>query len=225
VAENVVSTGSGRSRRADALPGARQTCFDDHVEGSAQLNSVAEALDHVEAPREAVGWAQPLGHDFPAAWRTCPNPCWLIHLAHAARMPFDSVLAAVTAASRYFLDAFPRDDYINDLLNVGIPIEDLAGDGVADVSSLYELASSDAFKQEERSNLGYGDGFVEQAYCTAARTLSDLEAALVAKCGHSPAQARERVLAIVRENTTVEEFLGAYMRCVKPGYAGLELVR
>jgi hypothetical protein len=85
-----------------------------------------------------------------------------------------------------------------------------------------ELTRSDAFKHEDRYNLGYGDGFVEQAYCMAVGTIGEREAALIASCGHSPAQARERVLAMFHEHVSVQAFLVAYTRCVKLGYAGLE---
>lgn len=191
------------------------------MDDDSRLNAVDEALAHVEAPDDAVAWARAHGHDFPAAWDACPRASWLVHLAHTARMPFASVLAAATTACRYFLDSVPRDDF-NLLLDIGIPIETLAGNGVADISGLHELASTQAFADEESKNLGYGDGFVEQAYDTAACMFDELEAALVTSCGRSPDEARARILAILREHTSKDEFLRAYVRCVRLGFAGLE---
>ena len=58
--------------------------------------TVAEALEHFEAPDDAVAWAAAFGSDFYAAWRACPVASWLAHLAVTARMPFAPMAPCTT---------------------------------------------------------------------------------------------------------------------------------
>lgn len=59
--------------------------------------SVAEALNHVQAPADAVRWSDRFGHDMPRAWRECSHADWLLFLALFVRA--DVRLAPAVVAS------------------------------------------------------------------------------------------------------------------------------
>jgi hypothetical protein len=171
-----------------------------------RLHTVAEALAHVEAPAAVVAWARPFELDFERAWRECPRASWLAHLGLTARMPFEPLLAGIAAAHALR----PRDPDIHELAALGVTIKDPED---VPLAILQELAASAEFQREQRVNLGYGDGFVEQAFCSAAHDLEALEEALGV----------DVVLGAVRAQANVGAFMRAYRRCVDEGYAGLEI--
>jgi hypothetical protein len=187
-----------------------------------RLFTVAEALAHFEAPRDAVDWAGPFALDFEAAWLACPRASWLAHLAVTAHMPFGPMLAVVTSATDLRRRVVPLDEVIADLRADGIDVGDPDDAGL---EALRELVAEPTFANEERGNFGYGDGFFEQAYASAARQLEDIENMLVAKAGRTPTQARAELLGVARAHVRLDDFMHAYRVCIAHGYAGLEINR
>jgi hypothetical protein len=186
-----------------------------------RLFTVAEALAHFEAPREAVEWAAPFDLDFAAAWLACPRASWLAHLALTARMPFAPILASVASAHELRRRVVPLDELIADLRADGIDIGDPHDAGL---EALRELVAEPTFADEEQY-FGYGDGFFEQAYAGAVHELDEIEDMLAAKAGRTPRQARAELLGLVRTHVKLDDFMQSYFTCIENGYAGLEINR
>lgn len=187
-----------------------------------RLFTVAEALRHFEAPRDAVEWAEPFDLDFAAAWLACPRASWLAQLALTAHMPFAPILASVLSAHDLRRRVVPLDGVIADLRAEGI---DAADPDDAGLEALRELVAQPTFTDEERANFGYGDGFFESAYAGAARQLDEISDMLVAKAGRTPTQARAELLGLLRTHVKLDDFMQSYRACIEHGYAGLEISR
>jgi hypothetical protein len=184
--------------------------------------TVAEALEHFEAPDDAVAWAKRFASDFYGAWQACPIASWLAHLAVTARMPFAPMLAAVTAAHDLRRRNVPLDEELAELRAEGIEVEDPDDAGL---DAIRDLVAQPLFADEESRNTGYCGGFFEQAYFSAARELDEIEQMLIAKAGRTPPQARAEMVGLVRACVRVDDFMRAYQRCLKNGTGGLEIER
>ncbi|HTL37383.1 MAG TPA: hypothetical protein VL326_29820 [Kofleriaceae bacterium] len=184
--------------------------------------TVAEALEHFEAPSDCVAWGKGFASDFYAAWRACPCASWLAHLAVTARMPFAPMLAAVATAHDLRRRVVPLDAELAELRAEGIPVDDPDDAGLQE---LRDLVAQPLFADEESRNTGYCGGFFEQAYFAAARELDEIEAMLVAKARRTPVQARTELVGLVRSLVKVDDFMRAYQRCLKNGSGGLEIER
>jgi hypothetical protein len=188
-----------------------------------RLFTVAEALAHFEAPRDAVEWAAPFDLDFAAAWSACPRASWVVYLAFTAHVPFAPILASVESAHALRRrDVPPFGGVLAELRADGI---DVADPHDAGLEVLRELVTEPIFADEERWSFGYRDGFFEQAYFNATRELDEIEHMLVAKGGRTPSQARAELLGLLRAHVKVNDFMESYRTCVENGYAGLEINR
>ena len=184
--------------------------------------TVAEALEHFEAPDDAVAWARAFASDFHAAWRACPVASWLAHLAVTAHMPFSPMLMAVTAAHELRRRHVALDPELAELRDEGIDVHDPDDAGL---DAIRELVAQPTFPDEERHHFGYSGGFFDQAYSAAADELDQIESMLVAKAGRTPVQARAEMLGLVRAHVKIDDFMRAYQRCIQSGYGGLEIER